>query len=193
MAYNQNYYNPYAQYPYSAYNGTPTQQPNMNYQQPVYQQPQYQQSQVQQQPQQPQQQYFPFTFVNGIEGAKAFIVQPNQVYYLKDVDSNLLFEKKLDNQGKPILTAFETKPINIQDIGKKPTQEPKIDLSDYVSKRELNGYATIDDFSKLNLKLDNALDRLSRQIDTLNARGGRNYNTNNNNSTPQQNSKKENE
>ena len=82
MNYN-NYNNPYNQYPYAVYN----------------QQPQYpQQYQQMQQPQQTN--YLPLTFVNGIEGAKAFIVGANQPVYLKDSDSNILFEKKADNQGK---------------------------------------------------------------------------------------------
>lgn len=182
MAYN-NFYganqNPYAQYPYTAYGNNNMQQ---QYNQPIYQQPQQMQQQT------TQQQYFPLTKVNGIEGAKAFIVQPNQIYYLLDVEDMILFEKKLDNQGNPILEPFELVHRNIADIGKKPAEEPKIDLSAYVSKKDLSAYATVDDISRLDLKLDNALDKISRQIETLNSRGGRNF-------TPQnpQTPKKENE
>lgn len=85
MNYNNPYYNPYQQYPY-------TQQ---------YQQPQ------------PQTSYLPLTFINGIEGAKAFIVGANQVVYLKDSDSNILYEKKADAQGKYTLTAYELKQVDI--------------------------------------------------------------------------------
>ena len=57
MNYNNPYYNPYQQYPYTQGNN------NMQYQQ-AYQQPQVQMQQ------QPQTNYLPLTFVNGIEGAK---------------------------------------------------------------------------------------------------------------------------
>ena len=82
-----NYNNPYNGYQYNNY---------MNqYQQPM--QPQMQQ----------QTNYLPLTFINGIEGAKAFIVAPNQTVYLKDSDSNILYEKKADAQVRYTLTAFE--------------------------------------------------------------------------------------
>lgn len=84
MNYNNPYFNPYNQYPYT--------------------------QQVQQV--QPQTNYLPLTFISGIEGAKAFIVAPNQTVYLKDSDSNILYEKKADAQGRYSLTAFELKPIN---------------------------------------------------------------------------------
>ena len=81
-----NYNNPYNSYPYVAYN----------------QQPQIQQ---------PQTTYLPLTFVSGIEGAKAFIVGANQTVYLKDSDSNMLYEKKADAQGRYTLIAYELNKI----------------------------------------------------------------------------------
>ena len=54
MNYNNPYFNPYQQYPYTQ----PTQQ------------------------QTPMTNYLQLTFINGIEGAKAFIVAPNQTIYL---------------------------------------------------------------------------------------------------------------
>lgn len=85
MNYNNPYFNPYQQYPYTQ----PTQQ------------------------QTPMTNYLQLTFINGIEGAKAFIVAPNQTIYLKDSDSNILYEKKADAQGRYTLTAFELKPVEI--------------------------------------------------------------------------------
>ena len=84
-----NYNNPYNQYPYA----------NTVYQ-PQYQQPQ-------------QTTYLPLTFVNGIEGAKAFIVGANQTVYLKDSDSNILYEKRADQQGRYTLTAYEMNKIDM--------------------------------------------------------------------------------
>lgn len=93
MNYNNPYFNPYQQYPYTQ----PTQQ------------------------QAPLTNYLQLTFINGIEGAKAFIVAPNQTIYLKDSDSNILYEKKADAQGRYTLTAFELKPVEINTPQATPT------------------------------------------------------------------------
>ena len=131
MAYNQFYTNPYG---YGGY-------PYGNIQtQPLYQQPQITPQQAQQ-PQQPQQQtyYLPLTFTSGLVGAKAFIVAPNQTVYLKDSDdnSNLLFEKSADYNGKYTLKAYRMTEINIEDIGKK-VEEQKSDKPEYATKQDLN-------------------------------------------------------
>lgn len=117
MNYNNPYFNPYNQYPYS--------QP------------------------QPQQQtnYLPLTFVSGIEGAKAFIVAPNQVIYLKDSDSNILYEKRADAQGRYSLTAFEMKPVN--------------------DSRQTSDYATTSDLNALKAMLIEKIDILSKDVQTL--------------------------
>ena len=94
MNYNNPYFNPYQQYPYTQ----PTQQQNA-----------------------PMTNYLQLTFINGIEGAKAFIVAPNQTIYLKDSDSNILYEKKADAQGRYTLTAFELKPVEINTPTATPT------------------------------------------------------------------------
>ena len=117
MNYNNPYFNPYNQYPYS-------------------------------QPQQPQTNYLPLTFISGIEGAKAFIVAPNQVVYLKDSDSNILYEKKADAQGRYSLTAFELKPIS--DVTK-----PQGD------------FATTNDLEAVKTMLIEKLNILSNEVQTL--------------------------
>ena len=103
MNYNNPYFNPYQQYPYTQ----PTQQ------------------------QTPMTNYLQLTFINGIEGAKAFIVAPNQTIYLKDSDSNILYEKKADAQGRYTLTAFELKPVEIN----TPTAPVK---TEYATTNDLN-------------------------------------------------------
>lgn len=103
MNYNNPYFNPYQQYPYTQ----PTQQ------------------------QTPMTNYLQLTFINGIEGAKAFIVAPNQTIYLKDSDSNILYEKKADAQGRYTLTAFELKPVEIN----TPTAQVK---TEYATTSDLN-------------------------------------------------------
>lgn len=87
-----NYNNPYNSYPYAAYN------------------------------QQPQTTYLPLTFVSGIEGAKAFIVGANQTVYLKDSDSNVLYEKKADAQGRYTLIAYELNKIENNTTSTKSIQ-----------------------------------------------------------------------
>lgn len=159
MNYNNPYYNPYQQYPYT--NGFGNQQiqnhniPN-NYNTPN-------------QNQQIQTSYLPLTFVNGIEGAKAFIVAPNQVIYLKDSDSNVLFEKKADQQGKYTLTAFELKAIDINEIGKQPKEEEK--KVDYLIKEDLKPFVTKSDLNALETIFESKLDKLSNRIEKL-ARNG---------------------
>lgn len=134
---NYNNYNPYNQYPYSNYMNNN----NMQYQQP------------QQQIVQPQTTYLPLTFVNGIEGAKAFIVGANQVVYLKDSDSNTLFEKRADSQGKYTLVAYSMKPIELNNVGKDQKEEIM--------------YMTYNDFKKYEMRFDKALEDLQKEILSL--------------------------
>lgn len=47
-----------------------------------------------------------FAFVNGMEEARTYIVEPNKTMYLKDYSSNLLFEKKADNQGRYTIECY---------------------------------------------------------------------------------------
>ena len=117
MNYNNPYFNPYNQYPYS-------------------------------QPQPQQTNYLPLTFVSGIEGAKAFIVAPNQTVYLKDSDSNILYEKKADAQGRYSLTAYEMKPVND------------------TSKQQIE-FATTSDLETIRAMLTEKIDILSKDVETL--------------------------
>lgn len=77
----QNYYNPY--------------QGNYNYQ-----------NYPQQQINMPRQSTGVFNFVNGVEEARAYIVQANQTAYLLDNNSNHLFIKKADMNGRYIMEDF---------------------------------------------------------------------------------------
>lgn len=72
--------------------------------------------------QHPQTTYLPLTFVSGIEGAKAFIVGANQTVYLKDSDSNILYEKKADAQGRYTLIAYELNKIENNTTSTKSVQ-----------------------------------------------------------------------
>lgn len=159
MNYNNPYYNPYQQYPYTTGYGNQQMQ-NQNMQQ-AYSTP------TQAHPMQTN--YLPLTFVSGIEGAKAFIVGANQVVYLKDSDSNILFEKKADQQGKYTLSAFELKPIDINNIG-KPKQEENMN-DNFIPKEELKHLVTKNDLNALETIFESKLDKLSGRIEKL-ARNG---------------------
>ena len=165
-----NYNNPYQQYPYTMYNNNNTyQQQYQNYQQPQQMQYGYQQ-QTQPQAQQLQTTYLPLTFVNGVEGAKAFIVGANQVIYLKDSDSNILFEKKADAQGKYTLVAFELKQIDVNNIGKDTNANP-ISTDRFIMKDDIKDFVKTSDLNALETLFDSKLDKISSRIEKL-ARSG---------------------
>jgi hypothetical protein len=132
MNYNYNY-NQYGQYPY-------------NYTQ--YQQPQ-QQMQMQPQQMQQQTQYIPLTFVSGIEGAKAFIVAPNQTVYLRDSDTETLFIKTADAQGRYTLKTYNLTP------------------TDGVNKINNNEFATISELNALKREFEEKMNKLSLDVEKL--------------------------
>ena len=91
----------------------------MYYNYPYFQNqaPQQQYSQVQQQPQQQiqqqiQQQFIQMYFVGGEDEAKRYIVMPNQIVYLKDINSNIIYEKKANNIGEYALKKYELKDLS---------------------------------------------------------------------------------
>ena len=144
-----------------------------NYQQPVYQQPMYQQPMYQQQPQQvPQTKYLPLTFVNGVEGAKAFIVEPNKMIYLMDEENGVIYKKTADNVGKAILEPFAYKPIKIEDIGKAP----QIDRAptNTLSKDDLKPFVTINEFKAFERDIFNEIGKLSSLVEKTRG-GAKNY------------------
>lgn len=127
MAYGNNFYGGYN---YGGYN---------------YTNPQMQMQMQTQQVQQPQQQvYLPLTFVNGINEAKMFIVQPNQTFYLRDnTAKDILYIKSVDSQGTPNIQI--KKLVDVQEQPLQTMQQNQIDLSGYVTKEE---------FQKLEKKIE---------------------------------------
>ena len=116
-------YNQYGQYPYNNY----SYQPQMSQ----------------------QTQYIPLTFVSGIEGAKAFIVTPNQTVYLRDSDSDLLYIKSADNQGRYSLKIYNLVPV----------EDKKTINNQYASTEALN--ALRNDFEERLKKLSLELEKLN--------------------------------
>ncbi len=82
-----------------------------------------------------------FSFVNGIDEARAFIVSPMQTAYLMDNNSSHLFIKKADNMGKYI-------------------------MEDYIvtkAEQETNNYVSKTDFANL----QNQISQLTQVVNTL--------------------------
>lgn len=79
-----------------------------------------------------------FEFVNGIEEARKYIVNPNKTMYLKDLSSNMIFIKKCDNQGRYTLQVYEMNEIN-QD-----------QTTEFVKKADFNALvSSVDNLSKM--------------------------------------------
>lgn len=108
-----------------------------------------------QQPQQPNQQTsFLLTFVKGLNGAKEYLVGPNQTVYLKDMDSNLLFVKKANNEGMYSINVLELKETNVDSSGNVQT----------AAKVE---YATKDDINNLMALFNENMNKLSTDIQSV--------------------------
>lgn len=71
--------------------------------------PQYQQTA----PQQPTSNVS-WAYVNGIEGARAQIVQPGQTSWMMDNSDSIIYVKAVDNMGSATLKAFRLTEINDQ-------------------------------------------------------------------------------
>ena len=131
--YTSMYQSPYAQNPY--YNSPYA---NVQNNQQAYQQ---QQPQMQN-PQPTMQMQSNIEYVNGIEGAKAFILPPNAQKLLLDSDNTFFYIKTTDAQGKPSVRRFRY--VDIDAEQSQPKQEqPKVD------------YVTIQQFTDLLENFDN--------------------------------------
>lgn len=151
-------YNPYN---YGYYNNSPY-QANNNYYSP---QGYYQQQAVQQPIQ--QQNFIPLTFTNGFIGAKAYImVQPNSVVYLQDSESDRLFIKKADSQGKCTLETYRLVKEEIDENGNSinKNNEQKELPKDYLTKDDMVNFASKTDLQALQDTLINSLNKLSSEI-----------------------------
>ena len=82
-----------------------------------------------------------YTFVNGLEGAKSFQVQPNQTVMLLDSDNPIIYKKSANSYGQASIEYFQMIPISEQDVRNILTPP----MPEYVLKS---------DFDKLMAKLD---------------------------------------
>lgn len=134
-------YNQFGNYPY----GSPYQpygvNPNM------YQN--YNQSQMYQQPQQqqPQPQMNQYAFVNGLEGAKSFQMQPNQTILLMDSDNPLCYMKSSNSVGQSTLRYFKLTEVTENELKGSNTQPQQ--NQDYVLKTDFDALSKrLDELSK---------------------------------------------
>lgn len=88
-----------------------------------------------------------FALVNGIDDAKAYILQPNQTAYLKDNNSTFLYEKRADQQGRYTLETYDLVKLDKnEDYAKKSDFEAlKLEvnrLSELLNKPQATGGTT---------------------------------------------------
>lgn len=112
---------PYPNYGFNPYPAYP-QQP------PVYGVPQMNNNQ--------QPQMNSYAFVNGIEGAKSFSMQPNQTVLLMDSDSPVCYMKQSNGLGQSTLRYFQLKEVNEQEIRNMSVKSEKVIDNDYVLKSD---------------------------------------------------------
>lgn len=150
--YNYGYYNN----PYVGNNA------NNNY----YQAQNYYQPQAMQQPMQAQQNFIPLTFTNGFIGAKAYIMmQPNSVIYLQDSESDRLYIKRADAQGKCTLETYRMVKEEIDENGNSKMESIEKDLpTNYLTKEDMVNFASKTDLQALQDTLINSLNKLSSEI-----------------------------
>ena len=84
-----------------------------------------------------------YAYVNGIEGAKAFIVQPNQTILLMDSNSPMCYMKQSNGLGQSTIRYFKLVEVSENDLI-EPTNEK---------------YVLKSDFDKLMAKIDSLTDR----------------------------------
>lgn len=97
-----------------------------------------------------------YAFVNGIEGAKAYQVMPNQTMLLMDSDRPVVFMKTADNVGKSVLRYFNLTEIDEAEAIKQYQPKP------------VPEYALKSDITALNDKLDTLLEAIKPKEVTVN-------------------------
>ena len=127
--YTSMYQSPYGQQPY--YNNPYA---NMQNNQQNFQQ----QQQQMQSPQPTMQMQSNIEYVNGIEGAKAFILPPNTQKLLLDSDNAFFYIKTTDTQGKPSVRRFRYIDVDAEQLQPKQEQ-PQV------------SYVTLEQFTELSM------------------------------------------
>ena len=133
-----NYNNPYGGYPYGV--------PYQPYQYGSY--PNFGQQASPQMNNQQQSQTNQYAFVNGIEGAKSYQLQPNQSILLMDSDGPLCYMKSANGMGQSTLRYFKLMEVSENDL--RNNSQSRINSNDYVLRT---------DFEVLSKKVDSLLNK----------------------------------
>ena len=153
-----NYTNPYAR----------------NYGMPSYTQPQYvpqpqqmpQQQMAQPQPQQTIQYEMPIQYVgNGtLKEAEAYILFPNQKAVFIDKANGMIYEKICGQDGQSFISHFKRVENKTENKPVEPRNDtPTIDLSNYVERKELGVFASVEQYEELKGMLEKLQEQLNRK------------------------------
>lgn len=123
------YNNPYGYNPYNYNYMQPNQFNNTMPQQNNFMQPQAQQPQLHN-----------YAFVNGVEGAKGYQIQPNQTMVLMDSDNPFIYMKQANAMGQSQLRYFKLTEVDEATARgqNKPVEAVSIDTSKFISREEFN-------------------------------------------------------
>lgn len=106
---------------------------------PMYQsyQPQPQQMQIPQQTMQVQQNDSVIMFVNGLDEANAWVVQPGKSAFLMDRNANSFYVKSVDANGMPNpIEVYDYKKRDQDNNRQEQKQAPQIDTDMFVTREE---------------------------------------------------------
>lgn len=133
------YNNPYNQYPYTMY-GNNNQQPNM-----------YQQPQQPMQMQMAQPKFWSLVLVDNFDEVNRYIVQPNQVIYLKVRNTNCIYEKSANNQGEYTLNEYG----KIEPVQQQTQKQEKVE------------YVPMATFNQFGQGLEQRINKLSQDLEKV--------------------------
>ena len=138
----------YNNYPYGGFNPYSFNQFGNNYQPNNFQQNNSQLNQ--------------YAFVNGIEGAKSFQVQPNQSILLMDSDNPICYMKQANAIGQATLRYFRLTEIKEDDVKNNASTQ-----------NNNNNIVLKADFEVLSKRLDDLSQKLEKSIKTANFKGNK--------------------
>lgn len=81
-----------------------------------------------------------YAYVNGLEGAKAYLVPPNTTVMLMDSDNPIFYLKSANQQGQATIRQFRFEEVLEQSQNKQVAQS--VDLSGYVKREEFEEIKT---------------------------------------------------
>lgn len=99
-----------------------------------------------------------YAFVNGVEGAKSYLVQPNQTVMLMDAENPVCYMKSSNSLGQSVLRYFKLQEVdeaavrNLHSVSQPSTTQ----------NTEATKYALQSDLDALSIKMDNLLKQFDK-------------------------------